>query len=277
MIGPRAPAAAGEALRLLLRLLARGGVDDGRSPGPAPGPPSASASAASTRRSRSRAPVTSTARRARLGRAKPRTICGVSAGRPSRARISSRTIGVAVAVQASTRAAPSSASSAADPEVLRPEVVPPLADAVRLVDGDQRALEVAQEPAEAVEGQALRRRVDEVEAPRRHLRHAAAHLAGVERGREERRRHAPGLERLHLIGHERDERRDDEGRAGQHRGGELVDQALAAARGRDQQQPPALEQGLDRLALAGAKARVPEPGERRVEARRSRRRPGLSD
>ena len=95
-----------------------------------------------------------------------------------------------------------------------------------------------------------------------------AHLAGVEGGREERRRDAPGLERLHLIRHQRDERGDDEGRAGQHRGGELVDQALAAARGRDQQEPPALEQGLDRLALAGAKARVPEPGERRVEARR---------
>ncbi len=77
-----------------------------------PGPPSASASAASTTLRASRAPDTSTARRERFGRAKPRTTWGVSAGRPSRETISSRTTGVAVAVHASTRAPGKAASSA---------------------------------------------------------------------------------------------------------------------------------------------------------------------
>ncbi len=274
VIGPRTPPAAGEALRLLFRLLARGGVDDGRSTRPVRtserlgegGVDEALPLARARHLHGAEGQVGAREAADDLGRvggqAEPRQdLVAHDRGRRRRAGQHAR--------------GPQLGEEPPDAEVLRPKVMPPLADAMRLVDGDQRALEVAQEPAEAVEGQALRRRVDEVEAPRRHLRHAAAHLAGVEGGREERRRHAPGLERLHLIGHERDERRDDEGRAGQHRGGELIDQALAAARGRDQQEPPALEQGLDRLALPGPKARVPEPGERRVEARRSRR--GFSD
>ena len=274
VIGPRPPPAAGEALRLLFRLLARGGVDDGGSPRPV---------GVSERLGEGGVDEALPLARARhLHGAEGQVGARESADDLGRVGGQAEPCQDLVAHDRGCRRRAGQHARGAqlgekppDAEVLRPKVVPPLADAMRLVDGDQRAREVAQQPAEAVEGQALRRRVDEVEAPRRHLRHAAAHLARVEGGREERRGHAPGLERLHLIGHERDERRDDEGRAGQQRGGELVDQALAAARGRDQQEPPALEQGLDRLALPGAKARVAEPGERRVEARRARR--GFSD
>src|SRR5258708_18576933 len=55
------------------------------------------------------------------------------------------------------------------------------------------------------------------------------------------------------------------------RGRELVAQALAAAGGRDQQEPPLGEQGLHRLALARPEGGVAEPREARVEIRRGRR------
>ena len=75
-------------------------------------------------------------------------------------------------------------------------------------------------------------------APRGQARHALPHLAGVESGGEIRRGDAARLERLDLVGHQRDQRRDHQRGAGQERGRELVAQALAAAGGRDQQQAP---------------------------------------
>ena len=143
----RAPASRGRrAARASSSACLRVGAYTMAVPAARPGPPSASASAASTRRSRSRAPVDLRGAQDQVGpREAADDLRACRRARPSRARISSRTTGVAVAVHASTRAAPSSARSAADAEVLRPEIVAPLADAVRLVDGDQRALEVAQE------------------------------------------------------------------------------------------------------------------------------------
>ena len=102
---PRRASRAPRAARLLLGALARRRVDDGHAARRARARPAPRRAARRPARSRSRAPPTSSARRRRFGRAKPRTSCGVSAGRPRRARISSRTTGVAVAVQASTRGA----------------------------------------------------------------------------------------------------------------------------------------------------------------------------
>ena len=86
-------------------------------------------------------------RPARRGSARPRS--AGSGGRtrgsappasrsPSRSTISSRTGGAAVAVSASTGGRPSASIAAPEPQVLRPEVVSPLGDAVRLVDHEQR-------------------------------------------------------------------------------------------------------------------------------------------
>src|SRR5207244_11903024 len=47
--------------------------------------------------------------------------------------------------------------------------------------------------------------------------------------------------------------------------GGLVDEALAAARGRDEKKTALGEQDLDGLALAGAEGDVAQPGESRVE------------
>ena len=218
-------------------------------------------------------PSTSATRRERLGRAKPWTSCGVSAGRPSRARISSRTTGVAVAVHASARASRQVSEQAADLEILRPEVVSPLADAVRFVDGHERTAQIGEEAAEAGEAQPLRGDVDQLVVAPGHQAHAPAHLAAVHGGGEIRRGHAAGAERLHLIVHQRDQGRDDEGRAVEQRGGKLIDEALAAAGGGHEEESAGGEQRVDGLALAGTKGGVAQPGEPRVEieTRRGRR------
>ena len=54
---------------------------------------------------------------------------------------------------------------AADREVLGPEIVAPLADAVGLVDRDERRAELERQGAEARVGQPLRRDVGELEGP----------------------------------------------------------------------------------------------------------------
>ena len=275
VIRARPPAALGEALRLLLRLTARGRVHDRGS--------TRVVGAAERLAERGVDQALPLAPAGDLGRAQGQVRAGEAADDLGRVgRQAEPRQDLVPHDRGRRRRAGEDARGAelgeqgADPEVFRPEVVAPLADAVRLVDGHQRAVEVTQETAEAVEGQALGRDVDEREASRRHLRHPAAHLALVERRGQEGRRHAARLERLHLIRHQRHERRDDQRRAGQHGRGKLVDEALAAAGGRHQQEAPAIEQRLDRLPLAGPEARVPEPGERGVEVGRARRGRGLS-
>ena len=66
--------------------------------------------------------------------------------------MSRATSGVAVAVEATIASAPEPARRVGEPEVLGPEVVPPLGHAVRLVDDEQpdRASRIrARKPGEA--------------------------------------------------------------------------------------------------------------------------------
>jgi hypothetical protein len=156
----------------------------------------------------------------------------------------------------------------ADLQVLRPEVVAPLADAMGLVDRDERRREARGEGAEARVGETLGGDVGELEGAGPQPREPLAHLVGRQRRREDRRRDAALLERAHLVVHQGDERRDHERRAGEERRGQLVDEALAAAGRRDEQQSPPLEELLDGLPLPGPEARVAETREARVEVER---------
>src|SRR2546428_46770 len=88
------------------------------------------------------------------------------------------------------------AEHGADLQILRAEVVTPLADAVGLVDRDQRAVELADEPAETREDEPLGRDVNERELAPRDPRHAPAHLRRLERGGEVGRPPAARLARL---------------------------------------------------------------------------------
>ena len=144
----------------------------------------------------------------------------------------------------------------ADLHVLGAEVVAPLADAVGLVDGHERALETSHELTEAIEGEPLRGHVGELVAAPGQGSHAPADLVAVESAGQVGGGHAPGLEGGHLVVHQGDEGGDDQGRARKEGGGELVGEALAAAGGRHEQHAPHVEQGLHGLPLAG-----PEGGE----------------
>ncbi len=142
----------------------------------------------------------------------------------------------------------------ADAQVIGPEVVTPLADAMRLVHGDGGDARPAQQIDRPARGQPFRRHVEQFQfAPfqRRQdrigfvLRIAAGQRAG---------RHARRGQRANLIAHQGDQRRDDDRCAVAHQRGQLIAQRLAAAGRHDRQNLAALGHGLDDLALAGSKA-----------------------
>src|SRR5262249_59760229 len=119
-------------------------------------------------------------------------------------------------------------------------------------DGHRGTGEMGEEPGEAREAEPFGGDVDELVAPPRHVRHAAAHLTAVDGGSEIRRGHAARDESVDLILHESDERRDDEGGSPKKRGGELINEALAASGGRHPEQASGGQERLPRLPPAWA-------------------------
>ena len=222
--------------------------------------PSAAASASNTAPRASLTPSTFRAERWRLGRAKPRRTSVHSSPRRSCSRISRRTPGRRRGGAREDPGWPQSLEQRADAPVVGPKVVPPLRDAVRLVDRDELHVAARERLDERVGGEALGGRVHELVPPAEHRRLAAPALVGVERRGQERRRHAACFQRANLVLHERDERRQNEGRSREHGGGHLVSERLAAA-GRARPRAPGplpVEQGVDGFALPRAESFEPK-------------------
>ncbi len=139
----------------------------------------------------------------------------------------------------------------AELEVVGPEVVAPVADAVRLIDGEQRDRQARQHLIdEPIGGEALRRDVQQLHAAGECHLFAPAILIGRQVRRQVRGRDAARGQRLHLVRHERDERGDHERNAIEVDGGLLKTHALAAAGRRDDEHlAAAAHQLVDRLAL----------------------------
>ena len=119
-------------------------------------------------------------------------------------------------------------------EVVGPEVVPPLRDAVRLVDDEEPDLRRAHRLEERRRGEALGRDVQQPQLARGRALERQAVVGGVLLRVDERG--APGGrhgERVDLVAHERHERRDDERQVVAHERGQLVAQRLAGARRHD--------------------------------------------
>ena len=98
--------------------------------------------------------------------------------------------------------------------VLRPEVVAPLADAMRFVDGDVGDAACAHQRAEAVGGfadSALRRDIEQPAGAGAQQVERRATLLGRLPAVQARGRHALRDQAVDLILHQRDERGDDEG------------------------------------------------------------------
>ncbi len=137
--------------------------------------------------------------------------------------------------------------------------MPPLRDAVRLVDGDERQVQARERLHEGIGSQALGRGVDELVLAPQELGLARSPGLRVDRRREERRGDPARFERPDLVLHERDERGENERGPFEQGRGNLVGQRLAAAGGRDDEHAPAAAQDpLDGLALPRPEALQPE-------------------
>ena len=142
-----------------------------------------------------------------------------------------------------------------DAQVIGAEVMAPLADAMRLVHGDQPDAHALEHGDGARQGQPFRREVEELEPPGIQR---AEDLFGL--GLRVARGQRPGLDpgfaqAAHLVAHQRDQRRYHHGdpRAAKRR--QLEAQGLAAARGHDGQRRLAFDHRLDDLFLTGTKTR----------------------
>ncbi len=160
----------------------------------------------------------------------------------------------------------------AEAQVVRPEVVPPLGDAVRLVDDEQPDPARVQGATERRGGEALRRGEHELcVAGLDRAQRLGVVAVGHPRG-EHRGPHAARLQPPALVGHQRDQRADDDHQRALRGlspggGGKLVAERLAAARRHHDQRVAAVERRLDRLALPRPEAGQPEPGEQRLGLR----------
>ena len=144
-------------------------------------------------------------------------------------------------------------------EVVRTEVVPPLRDAVRLVDCEERDRHLRELGEEALVVEPLRRHVEELQPPGAEALRDIAHLLGAEAGVEPGGIDALSYEGVDLILHERDQRRDDDGDSVEQQCRELVAKALAGPGREHSERRATVEQRVDDLLLPGAEVREPEP------------------
>ena len=151
----------------------------------------------------------------------------------------------------------------AQAQIFRAEVVAPLRDAMRLVDGEKIDPGLPQGGDRVVAQEPLGR---DIEKPQRTLLEAArdpAAFVGIGRGIEARRLNS-GLAQLgDLVAHQRDQRRDHQSEPAADDGGELEEKRLAAAGRHDREHVLAGEGGGEDILLSGTKIREAEDGRQR--------------
>ena len=152
-------------------------------------------------------------------------------------------------------------------QVVRPEVVAPLRDAVRLVEDPRRDLALAHRALERAVAQLFGRHVQEREAAEANtLEHVVA--LGHRQQAVQRRRQLPAsdlpVQVLHLVLHQRLQRGDHHGQRARplvvHDRRELVAQRLAAAGRHDREQRRAGEAPLDDPRLQALAVACRRPG-----------------
>ncbi len=136
--------------------------------------------------------------------------------------------------------------------VIGAEVVAPLRDAVRLVDREHRGLRGAEHRHHLRLGEPFRRDVGEPQFAPRDLFGDVAVLGKIVGRIERGGGDAVALELRHLVAHQRDQRRDDDGEPVAHQRRKLIAQRFAAAGRHDREHVAAGEDGGDDLRLAVA-------------------------
>jgi hypothetical protein len=141
-------------------------------------------------------------------------------------------------------------------QIVGAEVMAPLGHAVRLVDDEQDDATRGQRSAKAGRGKALGRREHEPGPPGADVAQGIDVVPVRHARREHHGPNALGLHAAQLIGHQRDQRADDDDQAASGQRRQLVAQRLAPAGGHDHEAVASGQRRLDAFALAG-----PERGE----------------
>jgi hypothetical protein len=135
-------------------------------------------------------------------------------------------------------------------QVVRAEVVAPLADAVRFINHEQGRPRLVQMRQHLLAMQLLGGEEDEFQLAVFQFIEGLALIGDADRGVDHRRpAHLLRLQRLGLIALERDQRRDHHRGAGDRHRGDLVDRRLAVAGGQHRQHVVSIEHGADGLFL----------------------------
>ncbi len=149
-------------------------------------------------------------------------------------------------------------AGAGDLEVVGAEVVAPLADAVRLVHGEERDASLGERAEERLVAEPLGRDVDEPNRPAPQRVEPGPLLLDRHRRVEGDGRNPPPRQRIHLILHQRDERRDHHRHTVEQARRELVDERLPRpGRHHDERIVPGHDRG-DGLALPPPERLEPE-------------------
>ena len=153
--------------------------------------------------------------------------------------------------------------------IVAAKIMTPLRDAMRLVDREQRDPAAPQQVEAMRHHQPLGRHVEQVELP---VAGGALDRPGFARRQSgiERRGADPGLaQRVDLVLHQCDQRRDDDAESGPQQRGELVAQRFAAAGRHQHDRIAAGRDVLDDLLLLAAEAGIAEDaaqnGKRRLQ------------
>ena len=146
----------------------------------------------------------------------------------------------------------------ADAQVRGTEILPPLGDAVRLVDGDERDRHVCGEPTESFGFQAFGSHIQQPDLSSGGLGQHHALFVRVLRGIDVRGAQARVVQSVHLVAHQRDQRRDDDGDARQQCGGNLVAHGFAGTGRHDAEHVTPGHDRSDQPLLPGAERIVAE-------------------
>ena len=144
---------------------------------------------------------------------------------------------------------------ARQPAIFRAELVSPMRDTMRFIDGKQRQPQSRQPFQHAVRQQPFRRDVEQIELLLDQITHHTARFCEVEIGMQCAGRYAELAQRCHLVVHKRDQRRDHHCGARPTQRGDLEADALAPARGREHQRVAAGHHMTNYLFLLAAKSR----------------------
>ena len=140
----------------------------------------------------------------------------------------------------------------------------PLAHAVRLVDGEQRDLDRAQQLEGRGHHEPLGGDVQKLEATGPQVAQDRRGLICREGRVQELGGDAVGVQGVDLVFHERNQRRDDDRGAGAMQRRDLEAERLAAPRGHEDERVAAGDEVLDDLALVRAERVVAEDAAERV-------------